>query len=909
MKSVEAAPAVAKSASAHARPQSRRNERDCSARSGAPCGTCQRCKRAKWAGIQAKARIPEASDALELEADRAADLVLAMGTPPPEPANDRPKDLVQRRATGVPPAATDVPAAVARTLRTAGEPLAQTHRRFFEQRYGHDFGRIRIHADSAAAASAREIDAQAYTAGSHIVFDQGRFDPSGIEGRRLLAHELAHVVQQRAAPALPSAAEGRAASGPPVVGSSTAPVIARKGNPPSAKEERVVVVPETKAGAAEEPWFVYAQEGSGATRRRKLPGGTRVEATGVARPDVRTDGAGKSATVMLRQVRVLSVPQGDAAVDVVGKTGMIAERFLAPPDGRSAAPASPATPTAKAAPAAPAATPARFDAADLDKRRKDELTRIATAMAAKRSEQQRLMMEAKVAPMQVGRGVFGNVGGGGAIQVSAQAAAEPVKDQLLAVADALAELEARIEKDPLFAFAGGLVDGVRQNLDVAVFTRNADTFVKFAVYWNLDPSLQSQFFLGTVDGVKKEIEGLVELVSDLGEVLDQLVELAKAICSDGGAEVTRALGQQIGADWARRMTEIGGMTDLGKLARALGETFGPLLIEIAIGFATGGSSVAASASARVASLVAKFPKLQAFFSKIKGLRKLAPGGKKHAPGAGAPGKPHLPDAGARTAPHSPGGSPDPGSRAPGGEAPGGSAAPPAGRKPFPKEEADGLRHLAKNPENVRRVSDKKLLAEGYEIEIPSGGHTYRRKADGTWCRFSVKTCGYSLDEESDARFLAAAAKREQAIVAGWAIEDYVTRLGYQRPKEFNFPGIDGWKGGKGRGGHGIPTIVDADVIQIKGVSSMRHSAINDAYDKGVAGLLKDSFEGKQVRLVNPKSRTLHILFDQDTYSRLGIRQQDEIRNLIRTLNALKQNPPITVVWHYFSNGRKFQITP
>jgi outer membrane protein OmpA-like peptidoglycan-associated protein len=68
-----------------------------------------------------------------------------------------------------------------------------------EQRFGHDFGRVRVHADERAAESARAVRALAYTVGSHIVFGGGAYAPSTSEGRNLLAHELAHVVQQRSA--------------------------------------------------------------------------------------------------------------------------------------------------------------------------------------------------------------------------------------------------------------------------------------------------------------------------------------------------------------------------------------------------------------------------------------------------------------------------------------------------------------------------------------------------------------------------------------------------------------------------------------------------------------------------------------------------------------------------------------
>src|SRR5262245_7092098 len=79
-----------------------------------------------------------------------------------------------------------------------GEPLASSTRAFMELRFGADFAAVRVHTDAAADGSAQSINAHAYTAGHHIVFRAGRYDPSSQAGRRLLAHELAHVAQQGA---------------------------------------------------------------------------------------------------------------------------------------------------------------------------------------------------------------------------------------------------------------------------------------------------------------------------------------------------------------------------------------------------------------------------------------------------------------------------------------------------------------------------------------------------------------------------------------------------------------------------------------------------------------------------------------------------------------------------------------
>jgi len=71
-------------------------------------------------------------------------------------------------------------------------------RAYFQARLGHDFSRVRVHTDDVAARSARDLGADAYTVGDHVVFGAGRYEPGTDLGRRLLAHELTHVAQQQA---------------------------------------------------------------------------------------------------------------------------------------------------------------------------------------------------------------------------------------------------------------------------------------------------------------------------------------------------------------------------------------------------------------------------------------------------------------------------------------------------------------------------------------------------------------------------------------------------------------------------------------------------------------------------------------------------------------------------------------
>lgn len=157
-------------------------------------GECAECKSRKC--LQTKLAIGASNDPLEQEADRVADQVLAA---PSNPAVSGAPPRIQRlkgQATGQ----TDTaPASVDRVLASPGRSLGPALRQDMEQRFGHDFSQVRVHSDAAAEQSARQVGANAYTMGHHIVFGAGWLAPGTQEGRRLLAHELTHVVQQSGA--------------------------------------------------------------------------------------------------------------------------------------------------------------------------------------------------------------------------------------------------------------------------------------------------------------------------------------------------------------------------------------------------------------------------------------------------------------------------------------------------------------------------------------------------------------------------------------------------------------------------------------------------------------------------------------------------------------------------------------
>jgi Domain of unknown function (DUF4157) len=116
------------------------------------------------------------------------------GTDAPKKKEDTP--TVRRKATSETTSSSDAPPIVNEVLQSTGQPLNAETRAYFEPRFAHDFSGVRVHTDAKAAESARAVNANAYAVGRNIVFGAGRFDPAGLEGRRLIAHELTHVVQQ-----------------------------------------------------------------------------------------------------------------------------------------------------------------------------------------------------------------------------------------------------------------------------------------------------------------------------------------------------------------------------------------------------------------------------------------------------------------------------------------------------------------------------------------------------------------------------------------------------------------------------------------------------------------------------------------------------------------------------------------
>ena len=158
-------------------------------------GGCPRC--AAGGAFMPKLEVSQPGDPLEREADSAAAAVMAGSGFTRNPTSTREPGL--QRCGSVPSVSCpchDAPPVVGEVLRSPGETLDAETRSLMESRFGRDFGDVRVHADELAAESARSVNALAYTVGRDIVFDAGQYAPGTDSGRRVLAHELTHVVQQ-----------------------------------------------------------------------------------------------------------------------------------------------------------------------------------------------------------------------------------------------------------------------------------------------------------------------------------------------------------------------------------------------------------------------------------------------------------------------------------------------------------------------------------------------------------------------------------------------------------------------------------------------------------------------------------------------------------------------------------------
>jgi len=142
--------------------------------------------------IHAKLKISQQWDMYEKEADRVAEQVLLT----PEQKEGVIKRMQMQNVNPIARVGSGSTFLINNALQSSGHPLDPSVREFMEPRFGKDFSHVRIHTDTEAAIAAETVNSKAFTVGSQIVFGQGYYSPGSSDCNKLLAHELAHVVQQ-----------------------------------------------------------------------------------------------------------------------------------------------------------------------------------------------------------------------------------------------------------------------------------------------------------------------------------------------------------------------------------------------------------------------------------------------------------------------------------------------------------------------------------------------------------------------------------------------------------------------------------------------------------------------------------------------------------------------------------------
>jgi Domain of unknown function (DUF4157)/Lysine-specific metallo-endopeptidase len=158
-------------------------------------GGCPSCSEPATPSIQTKLTVSAPGDPLEQEADRVAEQIMRQ----PVAEEEEEQGLLQAQRDSDRPTTFQTSSLPA---QSGGHALPATERAFFETQLGHDFQYVRIHSDDSAAHAAHEIRAEAFTYGRDIFFGSSRYQPNDPDGRKLLAHELVHTIQQGASPPL-----------------------------------------------------------------------------------------------------------------------------------------------------------------------------------------------------------------------------------------------------------------------------------------------------------------------------------------------------------------------------------------------------------------------------------------------------------------------------------------------------------------------------------------------------------------------------------------------------------------------------------------------------------------------------------------------------------------------------------
>ena len=630
----------------------------CNASGDAKCKSCEERDRKQ---IQAKLAVGSTNNAFEREADSVSDRVLDRHADrsglAPNPVQ------VRSLSTGAAqPEHAEAPDSVNFLRSATGQPLNEELRDRFERSFGHDFSEVRIHNTAEAARSARDAGALAYTVGRDIVFASHQYAPNTSSGRRLLAHELTHVLQQRGTSS-PLAVQRQLAPKRKATILSLDEIAAD-----SSREKQRRRTGQTEAK-------VCRSIGASASKSNcptSLTAGTEINVLSEKAGGLwwQIDAHNLPGFGPLEQCYILSVFAKELPITVapaepvlpsaptVSETpatdtlsGRVLKRLSGIPENRRYAGKRGRTRTAiNTAIAAmdmwfhepvdretAAEVIGRLNKNFVDKYLTDTNfdNKFATMSGLGRTQLRFLFIAGRSALKRLKDLTIPGLGGSEAawdyeiraLKVAHEVFEVVADDVPIAETTNIKQVDIATGGKAIAAFFSGMLSGLKGQLsddDYKVLT------AKIAQSQALSVVLPQIMLAGAGVGIAKDIKDALvaayELVTNLQEMVVNMAELISTLIFD--EEGARALGEAIGAKHGK---DIQKMTsdNIVVFTHKLGEKIGPLVVYTVLAFETGGAVAAAEESGRLARFLKKFPKVE---NQINRLKKLLPSKKRVPPG-------------------------------------------------------------------------------------------------------------------------------------------------------------------------------------------------------------------------------------------------------------------------------------
>jgi hypothetical protein len=440
----------------------------------------------------------------------------------------------------------------------------------------------------------------------------------------------------------------------------------------------------------------------------------------------------------------------------------------------------------------------------------------------------------------------------------------------------------------LIAFTKGLLAGAKSQLSEEDYNTLAKKLGGATALSLVIPPL---ILAGATVGIAKDIWAALKTVyealtdwgkSILGEMIKNIVTMTNTLMFD--EEGARILGEILGEEKGKEIKKLGG-EDIFTFTYKLGEMIGPTVVYTILSITSAGAVAGALVSERLALFLKRFPKVAKGLERV---RELMP--KRRALKAAEEAEEVTKGTGKATA---------------------------ASGKVTPIEEANRIR--------ARKAARAAEVAEPAEQALASGDRP-RASSDAGGKGKGGKTVSGGSDElDAPKQVTESSGAGETNVpperppveveskVRGGAIErQHLDSMPeYNRPKAADFKGIDAWKGGKDAppkilpNGQKVRTVTKADVLQVKSVG--KASRIEAEVSEGLKGLDSDVFTSptdKGLRVINPKSRTLDVIFEEGAVPDLNA----EVRAIMRAQAEKAGKRLVEIRWYRFSGGKKTRIT-